>query len=203
VSTSGRTYVRPFLLRRICVSQVFSSLLQIAEGLHRSGAALVYNPVWWFIVGYQRIFLRVTLGASRLQEILADRYAAMAYGSQNFIDGLQGVIRQSILFPLQADAEVRRLMELKQPVNNLYDLPLDANIQGEYQKQFDEAMKRQTSQFDSHPAPHERIERIERLHVPLSPILDNKSPALHLFPNPEDLQREMTAELMKKIVRAG
>jgi Zn-dependent protease with chaperone function/tetratricopeptide (TPR) repeat protein len=183
--------------------QVYGSLNQIAEGLIRSGAALVYNPVWWFVVGYQRIFLRVTLGASRLQEVLADRYAAMAYGSQNFIDGLQSVIRQSVSFPLRADAEVRRSLELKQPVNNLYDLPMDENLQGELQKQLDDAMNRQTSQYDSHPAPHERIAWIEGMHIPLSPVLDNRLPALHLFPNPEELQREMTAELMKKVVKAG
>jgi Zn-dependent protease with chaperone function len=183
--------------------QVYASLVQIAEGLIRNGAALVYNPVWWFVIGYQRIFLRVTLGASRLQEVLADRYAAMAYGSQNFIDGLQSVIRQSISFPLQADVEIRKSLELKQSVNNLYDLPLGADLQGELQKQLDDTMNRQTSQYDSHPAPHERIAWVERMHIPLSPVLDNKLPALDLFPNPEELQREMTAELMKNVVEEG
>lgn len=183
--------------------QVYTSLTQVAEGLIRSGAALVYNPAWWFIMGYQRIFLRVTLGASRLQEVLADRYAALAFGGQNLIDGLQGIIRQSISFPLRADAEIRRSLELKQPVNNLYDLPLDENLQGELQKNFDEAMNRPTSQYDSHPAPHERIKLIERLHIPYSSVRDNRSPALHLFPNLEALQRDMTAELMKNVVVQG
>jgi Zn-dependent protease with chaperone function/Flp pilus assembly protein TadD len=183
--------------------QVYTSLTQIAEGLVRSGAALVYNPVWWFVMGYQRIFLRVTLGASRLQEVLADRYAAIAYGSQNFIDGLQSVIRQSILFPLRADSELRKSVALKQSISNLYDLPMDTNLQGELQKQLDEAMNRPTSQYDSHPAPHERITWIERMHVPLSPVLDNRTSALLLFPNPEALQREMTTELMKHVVVEG
>lgn len=182
--------------------QVYASLTQIAEGLIRSGAALIYNPVWWFVMAYQRIFLRVTLGASRLQEVLADRYAAIAYGSQNFIDGLQSVIRQSISFPLRADVEIRKSLELKQSVNNLYDLPLDSDLQGELQKQLDDAMNRPTTQYDSHPAPHERISLIERMHIPLSPVLDNRLPALSLFPNPEELQREMTAELMEKVVKA-
>jgi Zn-dependent protease with chaperone function len=181
--------------------QVYESLTQIAEGLIRSGAALVYNPVWWFVISYQRIFLRVTLGASRLQEVLADRYAAIAYGSQNFIDGLQSVIQQSISFPLRADAEIRKSLEVNQSINNLYDLPMEANLQGELQKQLDEAMNRQTSQYDSHPAPRERIAWIERMHIPLSPILDNRQPALNLFPNPEELQRDMTAELMKNVVK--
>jgi hypothetical protein len=38
------------------------------------------NPAWWFATGFYRIFLRVSQGAARLQEILADRRAAEAYG---------------------------------------------------------------------------------------------------------------------------
>ena len=181
--------------------QVYASLIQMAQRLFQSGAAKIYNPVWLFVLGYQRIFLRITLGASRLQEILADRYAAIAYGGQNFIEGLQSMVRQGIAFPLQADYEIRRSFDLKQPVYNLYDLPPQEKLQGELEKQVQEAMSRTTSQYDSHPAPKERIELIERLRVPYSPIQDNRLPALHLFPNPEELQRELTAQVMKNIRR--
>jgi Zn-dependent protease with chaperone function len=143
------------------------------------------------------------LGASRLQEVLADRYAAMACGSQNFIDGLKSVIRQSISFPLEADAEIRRSLEMKQPINNLYDLPLDTNLQGELQKQLDGAMNRPTSQYDSHPAPYERIAWVERMNIPYSSMLDNRLSALELFPKYEDLQREMTAALLKNVIKQG
>ena len=64
-------------------------------------------------------------------------------------------------------------------------------------------MNRPTSQYDSHPAPHERITWIERMRLPLSPVLDNRTSALLLFPNPEALQREMTTELMKHVVVEG
>jgi Zn-dependent protease with chaperone function/tetratricopeptide (TPR) repeat protein len=180
---------------------VYTSLTQIAEGLIRGGVALAFNPVWWFVMGYQRIFLRVTLGASRLQEVLADRYAAMAYGSQNFIDGLKSIIRESISFPLGADLEIRKSLELNRPISNLYVLPLDANLQGELQNKLDEAMNRQTSLYDSHPAPRERIGWIERMHIPYSSFQDNQQLSLYLFPNPEDLQRELTADLMKQVVK--
>jgi Zn-dependent protease with chaperone function len=179
--------------------QVYASLHQMAQRLIQGRAAQVFNPVWLFVLGYQRIFLRVALGASRLQEVLADRYAAITYGGQNFIEGLQSIIRQSIAFPLQADYEVRRSFDLKQPVYNLYDLPMQEKLQGELEKQLEEAMKRPTSPYDSHPAPQERMALIERLHIPYSPIHDNRLPALRLFPNPEDLQREMTTQLMKNV----
>ena len=103
----------------------------------------------------------------------------------------------------QADAELRKSVEMKYSVSNLYDLPMDTRLQGELQKQLDEVMNRPTSQYDSHPAPHERIAWIERMHLPLSPVLDNRTPALLLLPNPDALQREMTAELMKSVIIEG
>lgn len=179
--------------------QVYASLIQMAQRLVRGGAAQIFNPVWLFVLGYQRIFLRITLGASRLQEILADRYAAIAYGGQNFIEGLQSVIRQDIAFPLQANYEIRRSLDLNRPVYNIYDLSPQEQIQGELEKQVQDALSRTTSQYDSHPAPKERIALIESLYVPDSPLHDNRSPALRLFPNPEELQRELTTEVMKNI----
>jgi Zn-dependent protease with chaperone function len=177
--------------------RVFTSLDQMAKRLIQGRAAQIYNPVWLFVIIYQRIFLRVTLGASRLQEVLADRYAAIAYGGRNFIAGLESVIRQAIAFPLQANYEVRRLHELKQPVNNLYELPVQADLQEELEKQVAKSMKRPTSQYDSHPAPQQRIAWIERLQLAEAEAQDNPRPALDLFPNPEQLQREMTGRIMK------
>jgi Zn-dependent protease with chaperone function len=171
----------------------------MAQRLIQGGAAQMFNPVWLFVLRYQRIFLRITLGASRLQEILADRYAAIAYGGQNFIEGLQSIVRQGIAFPLQADFEIRRSFELNRPIYNLYNLPFEERLEGELEKQVEEAMGRTTSQYDSHPAPKDRIELIERLHVPYSIMQDNQRPALQLFPNAEELQREITAQLMINI----
>ena len=88
---------------------------------------------------------------------------------------------------------------MNHPLYNLYDLPPQENLQGELEKQVEEAMSRMTSQYDSHPAPKERIELIESLRVPYSPVQDNRLPALRLFPNPEELQRELTAQIMKNI----
>jgi len=179
--------------------QVQASLQQLAERLAQGGAAQVYNPVWLFVMVYHRIFLRVTLGASRLQEVLADRYAAIAYGSQNFIEGLRAVIRQGIAFPLRANHELRESFERKQSVHNLYDLPSVESLQGELDKQLDEIMMRPTSVYDSHPAPQERIKWVERLQAPHSARQNDSQSALKLFPNPEAWQLEMTAQVMKNL----
>jgi len=51
------------------------SLHSIAHNLASAGLTTWYNPAWWFVNIYNRIFLRITLGASPLQEMLADRLA--------------------------------------------------------------------------------------------------------------------------------
>lgn len=179
--------------------QVYASLEGMAQRLIESGSARFYNPVWLFVIAYQRIFLRVTLGASRLQEILADRYAAMAFGGTNCIEGLQSLIRQSIAFPMQADGEIEKAKGNDLPIVNLYDLPVRDDLSAEIGKEYDEAMRRTTMQYDSHPAPKERITRIEQLHIPYLPAEDNPRPVLELFPNPEELQREMTSEITRQL----
>lgn len=179
--------------------QVYGSLHQLAQKLVESRTAHNFNPVWLFVLAYQRIFLLVSQGASRLQEVLADRYAATTYGSTNFIEGLQSIVRQAIAFPLHANYEIRNAHSLNRPVINLYDLPAREHLSGELEKQFTEAMQRTTTDYDSHPSPQERITWIERLNLPYSPMHDNPQPALALFPNPAELQREMTTQVMRNL----
>ena len=181
--------------------QVYASLHQLAQQLIRGRAAQIFNPVWLFVLSYQRIFRRATMGASRLQEVLADRYAAMAYGSQNFIDGLRSIVWQGVAFPLQAKYEIQKSLDLNRPVSNVYGLPVEEKLKGELNKRFEDAMQRPTSPDDSHPAPHQRMAWIERLHFPFFEIANSQSPALDLFPNAEALELEMTGQLMKSVRR--
>ena len=52
---------------------------------------------------FHALFLRITLGASRLREILADEFAAVAYGGQAFADGLTHIVRRSLEFDRNLD----------------------------------------------------------------------------------------------------
>jgi len=65
------------------------SLTTAAVGLAERGVATWYNPAWLFLTGFNRVFLRISQGASRLQETLADRWAASAYGARYFEQGLR------------------------------------------------------------------------------------------------------------------
>jgi Zn-dependent protease with chaperone function len=181
--------------------QVYETLNQMAIGLARGRARQAYNPVWWFVVTYHKIFLRVSQGASRLQEILADRFAAMAYGRTNFSEGLKNIIKQTIAFQLHANLEVSRSFELNQPISNIYTLPIQERLQGELEKRFDSAINQKTSPYDSHPSPMERIALIERMRIPYAIDQENTAPVLDLFPNVEALQSELTGQLIKNVRR--
>lgn len=182
--------------------QVHASLHQMAYGLATSGQARWYNPAWLFVNGYNRIFLRVTLGASRLQEILADRYAAVAFGAQNLIDGLRHMIRQSLLFDVKAKTEIQTAVEEGRALQNLYALPplKEEGQLAELEQREAEVMGRPTSPYDSHPAPKERIALLERLQTSAEVEGENR-PAWALLPDRTALQEEMTRTVQANVDR--
>jgi len=145
--------------------QVNHAIQQAAWGLALNGLAKWYNPAWLFINGFNHIFLRVTLGASRLQEILADRYAALSYGARAFAEGLAHVIKRSIEFNFTATAELKKALAEKRPPANLYALtvPSQGDEQQTLENQFKQAMSRPMSEYDSHPPANQRIEWVYHL----------------------------------------
>ena len=74
-------------LRLFALLEVVGASADMLVALIQNGAAAVYNPAWLFATRYHQIFLRISQGASRLQEVLADRRAVSAYGSRPFVDG--------------------------------------------------------------------------------------------------------------------
>ncbi|MCC6751692.1 MAG: M48 family metalloprotease [Deltaproteobacteria bacterium] len=98
------------------------TILASAEGMARGGAATWFNPAWLFLNAFHRIYLRVSHGASRLQEVLADRWAALTCGAKAFGDGLRAVIRRSIEFDLRTNHEIEQAIAEARPIRNLYRL---------------------------------------------------------------------------------
>lgn len=181
-------------------NQVRFSIHQMAFGLAVNGLGNWYNPAWLFVNGYYRVFLRVTLGASRLQEILADRYAAIAYGASDFASALRHVVRRSLEFDMQLGHEFEKMTGGEHRIQNVYTLPaLEQNESTEdLEKQLVDAMSRPTSPYDSHPAPNERIKLLEAVdNTPSSP--SSTEPVWELFPDPEALQIEMTGYIQANI----
>lgn len=190
---------------------IFASAKAMAEG----GAAAWYNPAWLFINAFYRIFLRVSQGASRLQEVLADQWAALAYGSRAFTTGLKQVIRRSIEYNLISHIEINQAIQERRHLKNLYVLKvpekwpeLDQDNDGEntdgmtpaekIEAAMNEAMKEQASPFDSHPAPQQRIRWVESLeNVP--EVEDDGRSAWELLENAKVLQEMMINELDERV----
>ncbi len=176
-------------------NHVSCSIYRMAHGLAVRGQATWYNPVWWFLKGFERIFLRITLGASRLQEILADRHAAFACGPADLSAGLRNTVRQAVFFDAQFQREARAATSKGRRLRNLYALP---PIEGEsereaFERAVEEAMTRPTSPYDSHPAMRDRLDLIGKLVRAGDDEEDTSPEAWLLLPNAFELQEQMTA----------
>lgn len=183
--------------------QVQVSMRRMAYALATSGLARWYNPAWLFLSGFNRLFVRITHGASRLQEILADRHAALTYGVRNFVEGLRHIVRQSLTFDALADVEINCAIEQNRSLQNLYTLPttiLPDTLQAQLEQKIDEEMKRPTSPYDSHPAFQERINLLQQLGA-TGEVWDSREPAWDLLPDAAQLQAEMTVVVQDHVRR--
>lgn len=199
---------------------IFASAKAMAEG----GAAAWYNPAWLFINAFYRIFLRVSQGASRLQEVLADQWAALAYGSRSFAKGLRHAIKRSIEYDMICDLEINQAIQDRRHLKNLYALEVPgqwpAGAGQDRDKENDEAgrdqtepdptplekvaaaleeaMNEKTSPFASHPAPMQRIRWVEALHN-VAQVEDDGRPAWGLLENAQVLQDTMTGQIDARV----
>jgi len=178
--------------------QTRTSMYHLAFRLAVNGQAHWYNPAWLFVNGYYRLFLQITQGASRLQELLADRFAALTYGARAFADGLLQVVRQTLSFGAQVDAEITRA---PLALSNLYALPaLETSQQQEVEEKLTALLREATSPYASHPAVGERIALVRRLAVAEPPAEPgDTAPAWSLLPSAEQLQAEMTAVAQENV----
>ncbi len=177
--------------------QVQYSVFLMGQRLVYSGLARWYNPAWWFVNGYYRIFLRITLGASRLQEILADRIAVLTYGIQDMVEGLEHIIHKNLEFGFQFNEEVERARAEKGGLHNLYELPPVKNT-ADFEQKLAELMGRPSSAYDSHPAPRDRIALIQQIKVKGFFDYDPR-PAWDLIPHAALLKEEFTATIEKRL----
>jgi Peptidase family M48 len=178
------------------------SLVTMARGLAESGAAAWYNPAWLFLNGFFRVFLRISQGASRLQEILADRWAAFTYGSKAFEDGLRHVIEQSVRFDARAGATLQEMAA--HPVPNLYQHePATPVAPVEIDKAIRNALNHPASPYDSHPAPTERSRWVRALNAKGTvQSADDTNEAWTLFESRAVVEERMTSRVHAMVLAA-
>lgn len=179
--------------------RVRRTLLLFIIGLAQSGNAAWWNPAWLFVTGFYKLFLRVSQGASRLQEILADRRAAEAYGGLAFATGLKHVIACDLRFEAHVNAEIERAVKEKQPLQNLWSPPLGNTDP----RELDEALDRKPSPYDSHPAPRDRIRWVEKLEGAVGIPNEAEKDVWSLFKNRDYHERETTLVIYQRLAESG
>lgn len=179
--------------------RVRAGIYQFAEALARSGYAVWWNLAFQFLRLFDFIFRRISHGATRLQEVLADRVAIRRYGLAAFQEGLTHVIRRSAQFHSVANAEIGRAIEAERAIANLYTLacPSDAAEASEIEKQVEERLSAPTSEDDTHPSPQDRFRLGARIRS-TAPAVD-RGPVWALFADPDGLKLEMTARVAASV----
>ena len=178
---------------------VRNSLGATAVALAEGGAAAWYNPAWLFVNGFNRVFLRISQGASRLQEVLADRWATFAYGADAFERGLRHVVERSVRFDAHIGVTLKEVVDGQKPLMNLYTYTPSADGE-DLSADIAEALNRKSSPYDSHPAPNERFALVHALRNRsrrLEP--DDELPTWSVFSDPDALQHAMTAQVRENV----
>jgi Zn-dependent protease with chaperone function len=181
------------------------SVMTMAVHLVRGRAASMLNPAWWFVRGFYAVFLRVSQGASRLQEVLADRWAAFAYGSEAFSRGLTHVIERSVRFDAHLHATLGQVIPKKLALTNVYAFVPDAPVEpAKIEKAVAAAMNRPATATDSHPRPIDRLAWVAKLAAPLPQDEEGDADdAWSLLSRREALEERMTEAMRTRLARRG
>jgi Zn-dependent protease with chaperone function len=144
----------------------------------------------------------VSFGASRLQEVLADRAAIHAYGSQAFASGLRHVVTRSLTFDAQTSAALKHVIEQKEALPNLYQHALLGEAPGDdVAATIRLRLLQNTDHWDSHPAPKDRIAWAEAAaFAGVCPSVEAEtSPAWTLFEDRHAIETAQTAVIRQRI----
>lgn len=181
------------------------SLVDMTLNLAAGGVASVFNPAWWFARGFYSVFMRVSQGASRLQEMLADQWATFAYGSAALEAGLIHVITREVAFKAHVNATVREVVALKRPLVNLYAyVPAAKPDAAVLARQVQDAVGARPSHYDSHPSPGTRFERARRIAAAgADPEPDDSEDVWSLFADRVALERRMTDAFTSGLASRG
>lgn len=171
------------------------SLITMGISLAEGGSAAWYNPAWLFFRGFYAVFQRISQGASRLQEIMADRWAVLSYGARNFETGLRHAISRTVVFDSHVDRTVNEVVDQRRPLPNLYSYQPAAGAEPtSLADEVEAAIAREPSHYDSHPCPADRFRWAHAMGA-AEPAADSDADVWSLFADRERLEREMTAKV--------
>jgi tetratricopeptide (TPR) repeat protein len=177
--------------------RVNNDMMKFAYAMARAGHAVAWNLGFQFVRIYHFLFRRISHGASRLQEVLADRTAVLKYGADAFEEGLTHAIRRSVEFPFAANREITVAVDAGRALHNLYGLPVEGEKSVE--EEIEKSLNRATSEDDTHPSPVDRFRLARQLGAEPRPA--DSAMVWDLFQNRETLTMEMTALIDSSIER--
>ena len=172
--------------------RVNQDITKFAYSMALSGQAVWWNAAFQFLRAYHFIFRRLSHGATRLQEVLADRVAARNFGAESFEEGLRHVIRREVEFNFAASKEIELAQLNGRAIANLYHLPSVKGTQHESQvdQQVQDIITQPTTEDDTHPCPMDRFRLAARIvtrgSLPVNGLVWD------LFANREALTEEMS-----------
>jgi tetratricopeptide (TPR) repeat protein len=175
--------------------RVNNDMMKFAQGMAAYNQAVWWNIAFQFLRVYHFIFRRISRGATRLQEILADRVAVRNYGAGAFEEGLRHVVRRQVEFNDIAEWEITDAAKMRRPLQNLYEIAVtNKNL---VEEQVEEAINRATSDDDTHPSPIERFRYAQRIRS--ANQLAGDGLVWDLFANRQQLTGEMSALIDRKV----
>ena len=157
------------------------------------------RPFAW----YGKLFMAVSHGVSRQQELLADRAGVEVAGREAHVTGLEREARGAVLFDRFWGQEVVPLLDRGFRPDDLYrgfrEFAAEAERQG-HLAGLDESLAREkTHAHDTHPALSDRIAYARSLPDPGLPL--DQSPARDLLREPDRVEQDMTEHLTLRIAR--
>jgi Zn-dependent protease with chaperone function len=174
--------------------QVTLSLRTAMQEMARTGGWIAYiNPFYWFFWLYSKSYSLLGAGFSRSHEFLADRMACTLYGSDVFARALRKVCTDGVHFEMVVYENIARLLRNKKAYVNMYL----AFRKHREEKMTDEERRRlhrdllddKPSVFRSHPTFKERMEAARQLPMARA---SSDTPAIGMFDDPEQIERELT-----------
>ncbi len=178
--------------------RVSNDMVKFAVAMALSDQAVWWNLAYQFLRVYDFIFRRISYGATRLQEIMADQVAAMKYGGQAFEEGLRHVIRREVEFSYCANKEIDDALSTHRAIANLYKLEVKPEV--DLTDRINEIITAPTSEDDSHPCPIDRFRFVNRIKSEYQNQCNEM--VWNLFANKEELTQEMSVLIAKKIARS-
>jgi Zn-dependent protease with chaperone function len=175
--------------------RVNRDIMNFALAMAAQNQAVYWNVAFQFLRLYHFIFRRISHGATRLQEVMADRVAVKTYGAQAFEEGLTHIIRREIEFEDVSYWELTSDAKQSRALQNLYDLK---TVGENLDEKIREAINRPSSEDDTHPAPIERFRLARRMASDAS--LSAEGTVWELFTDRVALTNEMS-QTIERMVR--